>query len=116
MPFSPEDLNQMMQLTSVTVSATPSDQRLGTTTGNKAEPVDERFFRKISIFKGENFKDFAFQFKSAARGSNEIAHNLLNGPREKKSRSKTQLDSPPLSMTMMKAEESLAKSSTSSSR
>ena len=79
MPFSPEDLDQLTQLISVTVNATLSAQRQGgTTTGNKAESVDERFFRKISVFKGENFKDFSFQFKSAARGSSEIAYNLLN--------------------------------------
>ena len=79
MPFSPEDLEQLTQLISVTVNATLSAQRLGSTTGNnKAESVDERFFRKIPVFNGEHFKDFAFQFKSAARGSSEVAYTLLN--------------------------------------
>ena len=78
MPFSPEDLEQLTQLISVTVNATLSAQRPSPTTANKAESVDERFFRKICVFKGENFKDFAFQFKSAARGSSEIAYSLLN--------------------------------------
>ena len=43
----------------------------------KIEDVDDKYFKKIKTFKGENWKDWAFHFKAAVRASNMIAFDLL---------------------------------------
>ena len=75
MPFTPEDLSQLQQLIQLAVSATLTARPQALSA--KGEGVDEKYYRKLAIFKGDNFKDFAFQFKSATRGASELAHKLL---------------------------------------
>ena len=77
MSFTPEQLDQLSALVQMAVGATAQGLRQPVT-DKKVGRVDERYLRNISVFKGDNFKDFSFQLKSAARGSSELAYKLLN--------------------------------------
>ncbi len=48
-----------------------------TTTNHRPPRVDERHFRNISTFSGTNWKDFAFQCKTATRNSSGIGYKML---------------------------------------
>ena len=45
---------------------------------NTVNCIDERFYRKINVFLGDNWKDWSFQFRSATRGSSNLACKLLD--------------------------------------
>ena len=84
MPLSQEDLQVLTALVTQTVTAVMTAQATATPTttaassqANTNDKVDERHFRKMSNFTGTNWKDWAFQFRSATRSSNIEAHRLL---------------------------------------
>lgn len=80
MPLTAQDMEAISTLIQGTVQAVLAAQRSETAAGPtaKSERIDERYYRKIQQFTGDNWKDWCFQFKSATRGSSNIAYNLLN--------------------------------------
>jgi len=80
MPLTQEDMQTITALIGGTVQAVLAAQRDEgrATRPTRGEAVEERFYRKINQFGGENWKDWCFQFKSATRGSSSIAYDLLN--------------------------------------
>ena len=84
MPLSQEDLQVLTALVTLPVTAVMTAQATATPTttaassqANTNDKVDERHFRKMNNFSGTNWKDWAFQFRSATRSSNIEAHRLL---------------------------------------
>ena len=84
--MSPEDIEAMTYLISSTVAAVMQQQQQQQAATGAQPPglgrgihprIDEKFYRKIPIFNGGNWKDFSFKFHSATRGSCEEAHKLL---------------------------------------
>ena len=83
MPLSPEDIQAITQVVSQTVSAMLQAQGMGPAQQGRqnrdrdAEHVNEKHYRKISQFKGKDWKDWSFQFKSATKSSSKQAYELL---------------------------------------
>jgi len=84
MPLTQEDLQAISTLITGTVQAVlaaqtqQQQQTAAAQTRAHVDRIDERYYRKISQFNGENWKDWCFQFKSATRGSSNVAYKLLN--------------------------------------
>ena len=81
MPLSAEDMETLSHLIAGTDRAVfTAQQTSGYPPASRptTERVDEMYYRMIQQFNGDNWKDWCFQFKSATRGSNSVAYNLLN--------------------------------------
>ena len=87
MPLTAEDMATLSAVISQTVSAVlqaQHQQRPQTTTQAQAIPagkIEERHYRKLGQFGGQfggqNWKDWAFQFRSATRSSSQKAYKIL---------------------------------------
>jgi hypothetical protein len=44
----------------------------------RQERVGERHFRTLVVFGGDAWRDWSFQFRSAARSSSEVAYTMLS--------------------------------------
>ena len=86
MPLSQDDLQAIGTLINGTVQAVlaaqaqqlQQQQAAAAPARAPVDRIDERYYRKIIQFSGENWKDWCFQFKSATRGSSNVAYKLLN--------------------------------------
>ena len=85
MPLSQEGMDTITALVGGMVQAVLAAQKDEgrATRPTRAEAVEERFYKKINQFGGEHWTDWCFQFKSATRGSSNIAYDLLNWAEKK---------------------------------
>ena len=49
----------------------------GPRSGPRDDDVDDKYFKKLKPFKEQNWKDWAFQFRSAVKAANGIGHCML---------------------------------------
>ena len=79
MPLTREDMETINALIAGTVQAVLTAQQASPDAPTrKKDCIDEKFYRKLNVFSGENWKDWCFQFRSATRGSSNMAYELLN--------------------------------------
>ena len=79
MVLSPDDLAAISQIVATTIHGLQADGG----GGNREKcHVDEKFFRKITTFAGENWRDWSFQVKAAAKSSSKEAGKLLDWAEE----------------------------------
>ena len=78
MVLSTEDVAAITQIVATTLAQMGGGAAMAVGGGGGRKTfVEERYFRKIPTFDGKGWKDFAFQFKSAARSSGEKVYDML---------------------------------------
>ena len=103
MVLTDDDMERISALVSKVIAGQQQAQTSPTvrsTETPKQEHIDERHFRKIPIFSGENFTDFSFQFKSAIRSSSGLAYQLLQEAEGKKAKIEDDEDLTPECQTL----------------
>ena len=79
--LSPDDNAAISQIVATTIHGLQAGRDGGGGNRQKCH-VDEKFFRKISTFAGENWRDWSFQVKAAAKSSSKEAGKLLDWAEE----------------------------------
>ena len=81
MVLSPDDIAAISQIVATTIHGLQAGRDGGGGNREKCH-VDEKFFRKIPTFPGENSRDWSFQVKAAAKSSSKEAGKLLDWAEE----------------------------------
>ena len=81
MVLSPDDIAVISQIVATTIHGLQAGRDGGGGNREKCH-VDEKFFRKIPTFDGENWRDWSFQAKAAAKSSSKEADKLLDWAEE----------------------------------
>ena len=79
--LSPDDIAAISQIVATTIHGLQAGRDGGGGNREKCH-VDEKFFRKIPTFAGENWSDWSFQVKAAAKSSSKEAGKLLDWAEE----------------------------------
>ena len=81
MVLSPDDIAAITQIVASTIQGLQGGREGGGIQREKNH-IDEKFFRKIPTFSGENWRDWSFQVKAATKSSSKDAGKLLDWAEE----------------------------------